>query len=98
MQHSSPAKSYFDCCEPPLPAHLPVRCALVFAAFFAAAERSAGPLVRDAFFAASLREEADLFMAAVCACFERALGEAASVLSFFNAFTLAFDRVGSTAS
>ena len=67
--------------------------ARVFAAFLAAAERPAAPLVfaalrADADFEAALRLDAASF-----ACVDSADLEAARCPSFFNAFVVAFERV-----
>jgi hypothetical protein len=59
--------------------------ALVRAAFRAAARRSAGPLVCDAFLAAAERSPAVRRRAAAFACLDRASCEAAAVPSRFRA-------------
>jgi hypothetical protein len=64
----------------------------VRAAFLAAAERPAVPLVRAAFLAAEDRSAALRFLAAERPCFDRAFFEAAEVLSFFSAFLRAAER------
>ena len=82
-----------------LPYRVRVRClARVRAAFLAAAERSRGPLVRAACLADAARSEAGRFFAALRACRESAVCEAADVLSFFKDFTAARDRVVETGS
>jgi hypothetical protein len=70
----------------------------VLTAFLAAADRSAGPLVADAFRAALDLSAGERRCAADRDCFESASRDAGAVLSFFRAFSLAWDRAGETGS
>ena len=62
------------------------------AAFFAAAERPAAPLVAAAFFAAGERLAAGRFAAADFVCFDKAVRDTPAVLSRFNALVAARER------
>src|SRR5262249_27152130 len=68
--------------------------ALVLAAFFAAAFRTPGPFVRDAFFAAAGRSLAVRRFAAPLACFDSASLDTVLVGSPFSAFKDARERFG----
>ena len=68
-----------------------LRC-LVAAAFCAACFLIAGPLVRAAFFAASLLETLLRFLAACVACLESALFDAAERGSRLRAASVALER------
>src|SRR5437016_6066047 len=71
-----------------------LRRALVFVAFFAAAERPEGPLVRTALRAAAERAALPRRAAACFACRDSARGEAVSRGSFFRTFLTARDTRG----
>jgi len=70
----------------------------VRAAFFAAADRLRGPFVFAALRAAAERSEADLFLAAACACRDKAVLETDLRGSSFNRSTPALERFGEIGS
>ena len=69
-----------------------LRRARVRAAFFAAADLLRGPFVFAALRAEAERSEADLFLAAACACLESAVFDADLRGSSFKRFTPALER------